>query len=286
MAGELVKSASYDTTTMAVPSAAELKEQPSRSVFRLLHSSDLHVGDPYQQMPPGEHLNTCICPVLAVHNTAASVGADVILLAGDTFDHPRIHREVIEKVLEVIAATAFTWILLPGNHDSWLPDSGALAATASVPNLHIISRSEGEMVRVRQVELGVWGRALKTHDGQSRPMYGIPARPAWARWYVVVAHGEYVGCEDFSDPGRYPPSSPISDREVAGSSADYVALGHRHAAEKVVAGAVQCQYSGAPLSLRGDSRQAVVVTFAARRVVDVDLVAVKRCAGGCGARCE
>jgi DNA repair exonuclease SbcCD nuclease subunit len=281
LAGGLVEKGLSEEFRPTALGAAEFGMADVSATCRLVHSSDLHIGDPYQQLPPGAHLSTCICPVLAVANTATSVDADVILLAGDTFDNPRVPRDVVESVIRIIAASRFTWIVLPGNHDSWLPESSALRGTGRASNLRVISNPDGETVRVPQMGLGVWGRALKSHDAHSRPMSGMPQRPEWAQRYVVVAHGEFVGNGEVPKAGGYPPSAPISDREVAASSADYVALGHRHVAEDVVAGGARCRYSGAPMSLRGDYKQVAVATFGAPSSVEVEVVAVTPRRGGC-----
>src|SRR5262249_59153080 len=71
--------------------------------------------------------------------TARGIGADVVLLAGDTFESHRLPQDLLDRTAAVIAGAAMPVVLLPGNHDPAIPEAvfrrGPLA---SVGNLHVL----------------------------------------------------------------------------------------------------------------------------------------------------
>ena len=60
---------------------------------------------------------------LACSMRARGIGADVVLLAGDTFDCHRLPDDLIDRTAAVIAAAEIPVVLLPGNHDPVVPDA-------------------------------------------------------------------------------------------------------------------------------------------------------------------
>jgi DNA repair exonuclease SbcCD nuclease subunit len=108
---------------------------PTRDIV-VVHSSDLHVDHDYTARLHGGDGTAGLAGVL---NAARSAGADVVVLAGDTFDCHRLPTDLLDRAAEVIAAAALPVVLLPGNHDPAVPDAvfhhGALAG---VENLHVL----------------------------------------------------------------------------------------------------------------------------------------------------
>src|ERR1700734_3601308 len=108
---------------------------PSRDIV-VVHSSDLHVDHDYTARLHGGDGTAGLACVLAA---ARDLAADVVMLAGDTFDSHRVPQNLIEQAAAVIAAAALPVVLLPGNHDPAIGTavyaSGPLTA---VKNLHII----------------------------------------------------------------------------------------------------------------------------------------------------
>src|SRR5437588_4743136 len=80
----------------------------------VVHSSDLHVDHDYTaRIHGGDGTAGLACVV----EKAGSLGADVVLLAGDTFQSHRVPDHVLDRAASVIAAAAMPVVLLPGNHD-------------------------------------------------------------------------------------------------------------------------------------------------------------------------
>jgi len=205
----------------------------------IVHSSDLHVDHDYTARIHGGDGTAGLACVLAA---ARGVGADVVLLAGDTFESHRLPQDVLDRTAAVIGAAALPVVLLPGNHDPAIPEAvfrrGPLAAVA---NLHVLGVTHEEAVDFPDLGLEVWGRAHRDY-GDMAPLGTV--RPRRTRWQVVLAHGHYDSQIDRSVSPR--PSWLISDEEIAATGADYVALGHWNRAAQVGNGAVAAYYSGSP----------------------------------------
>jgi DNA repair exonuclease SbcCD nuclease subunit len=205
----------------------------------LVHSSDLHVDDGFTaRVHDGEGTRG----LRAVLATARGLAADVVVLAGDVFEHNRLGDEIVAETARLVAEAGLPVVLLPGNHDPALDDSefyGAMLARAA--NLHVLGVSHEDTISLPTLGLDVWGRAHRRY-GDMLPLESPRARSA--RWHVAVAHGHY-----HPEPMDIPPPRPawlIGDAHIAATAADYVALGHWNQAIKVGTGAIPAYYSGSP----------------------------------------
>ena len=210
--------------------------QPARDIV-VVHSSDLHVDDDYTaRIHGGDGTAGLACVLLA----ARSVAADVVLLAGDTFENNRLPQAVLARTAAVISAAAMPVVLLPGNHDPAVADAvyGRLSA---VENLHVLGVTHDEAVVFPYLGLEIWGRAHRDY-GDMMPFETV--RPRRTCWQIAMAHGHYEPAPDRSVFPR--PSWLIGDAEIAATGADYVALGHWNRAARVGNGKVLAFYSGSP----------------------------------------
>jgi DNA repair exonuclease SbcCD nuclease subunit len=212
---------------------------PSPDII-VVHSSDLHIDQDYTARLHGGDGSAGLACVL---DAARDLGADVVILAGDTFDNNRVPQRLIEQAAAVMAGAGLPIVVLPGNHDPALDDAiyrrGALSA---VSNLKVIGVTHDDAVVFPQFSLEIWGRAHRDYDDMI-PL-GTTARPRRTRWQVAVAHGHYQPIVDRSIGPR--PSWLIGDAEIAATGADYVALGHWNRAAQVGDGSVPAYYSGSP----------------------------------------
>jgi DNA repair exonuclease SbcCD nuclease subunit len=210
----------------------------SRDVV-IVHSSDLHVDHDYTARIHGGDGTAGLACVLAA---ARGIGADVVLLVGDTFDNHRLPQAILDRTAAVIAAAGMPVVLLPGNHDPAVPEAvfrrGMLA---ECENLHVLGVTHDEAVEFPALGLEIWGRAHRDY-GDMVPLE--TSRPRRTRWQVAVAHGHYDPGVDRSIVPR--PSWLISDDELVATGADYVALGHWNRAVQVGNGSVAAYYSGSP----------------------------------------
>jgi DNA repair exonuclease SbcCD nuclease subunit len=214
-----------------------MKLPPGRDLV-VAHSSDLHVDhDHTARLHGGDGTAGLACVLRA----ARGAGADVAILAGDTFDSHRLPQDLVDRAADVIAAAELPVVILPGNHDPAVPDAvyrhGRLAG---VRNLHVLGVTVDDAVVFPDLGLEIWGRAHRDYFDM------IPfeaARPRSTRWQIAMAHGHYQPRPDRST--RLRPGWLIGDDEIAATGADYVALGHWNRSAKVGNGAA-AYYSGSP----------------------------------------
>ena len=211
---------------------------PVRDII-VVHSSDLHVDHDYTaRLHGGDGAAGLGC----VLDAARAMAADVVILAGDTFDSHRVPQNLIERAAALIATAALPVVVLPGNHDPAI-DTAVYRhdALAAVQNLHVLGVTHDEAVAFPDLSLEVWGRAHRDYDDMV-PFAAVRARTT--RWLVAMAHGHYEPKPDRSIGPR--PSWLIGDDEITATGADYVALGHWNRAVRVGNSAVPAYYSGSP----------------------------------------
>ena len=211
---------------------------PARDIV-VVHSSDLHVDHDYTARLHGGDGTAGLGCVLAA---ARDLAADVVLLAGDTFDSHRVPQNLIEQAAAVIGTSALPVVILPGNHDPAIASAiyrdGPLKA---VKNLHVIGVTHDDAIAFPDLALEIWGRPHRDYDDMI-PFETVRARQT--RWLIAMAHGHYEPKPDRSIGPR--PSWLIGDDDIAATGADYVALGHWNRAVRVGNGMVPAYYSGSP----------------------------------------
>lgn len=210
-------------------------------MFRFLHSSDLHLGKRFGNMPPelGARLREARHTVLRrLATQARDNGADVILIAGDTFDTETPAPDVLRQALAEMSHHApLRWVLLPGNHDSlqaaplWAalardrPDNVLLATEPAPLTLApgIVLLPAPCTTRRPGRDLTEWMSEAVTDEGALR---------------LGLAHGPIL---DFAEEEGS--TSIVPPDRAARSGLDYLALGDWHGTMAVDP---RTHYSGTP----------------------------------------
>jgi DNA repair exonuclease SbcCD nuclease subunit len=246
---------------------------PDRDIV-VVHSSDLHVDHDYTaRLHGGDGAAGLACVLDAARGTAA----DVLILAGDTFDSHRVPQDLIERAAALMHAAALPIVVLPGNHDPAVAEAVYRgSALVAVKNLYVIGITHDASVLFPSLSLEVWGRAHRGYDDMVPFEIENRRAPRRTRWQIAVAHGHYEPAPDRSKGPR--PSWLIGDAEIAATGADYVALGHWNRAVRVGNGVLPAYYSGSPESagtvnvVRMSEKAGITVTRApldiARELVD------------------
>ena len=209
----------------------------SREVL-ILHTSDLHLGADSVLTDDVSGNVPVLQQVLA---TARAQHADLVILAGDTFDHNRQRAQLLEEVSDVMADAGLPIVILPGNHDPLTPDSVYRRSEFnSADNVHVLGLT-AERSDFPELDLEIWGRPHVDY----LDMMPLPEPPERrTRWQLAVAHGHYV--EDEPGSGVLLGSWLIRQENLTTSGADYVALGHWNRAVQVGDRQVPAYYSGSP----------------------------------------
>lgn len=218
-----------------------------RRALRVLHAADLHLdadayGDAAQRAAQRGHERRTLSQVI---DRALTDDVDLVLIAGDLFDHNRPSDDTVAFVRAELARLRRPVVVLPGNHDC-LEANGVharhdLAAGAS--HVRVIRALDGEVVELPELETIVWGRGMREHVPSFRPLAHVPRRDP-GRWSLAMGHGFFY--EARQRPER---SSPIFAEDIRDTGWDYVALGHHHAQTNVSQRGVAAWYAGAPGSV-------------------------------------
>ncbi len=215
------------------------RDQPSRVDIVLVHSSDLHVDDEHHATK--HHDGTA--GLAAVLAAASAHNADIVLLAGDTFDNNRVPAPVLDRVGRLLSDAGMPVVILPGNHDPAMPNSvferGGLASIQGVTDPRRHARRGHRLPGPRPGDLGARASRLREHGAV-----------AWA----ACAH-HAVADRDGTRPLRAA-AQPCDAaaavmavqrrRDRRRPQADYLALGHWDRPERVGDGSVPAYYSGSP----------------------------------------
>ena len=199
---------------------------------RILHTSDLHL----------ELVNDKACQSLeAVVNLAIKVKVDLVIIAGDFFDHNRVDDNLVSFTIEQLRRLPVSVVILPGNHDPLVPGSvyHRVELWKDAGNIRIFQVPEGETFTLPG--LSVWGRPLTSYAGMLQPLAGASQNQGGRQWHIAVAHGYYVG----SGPPSFS-SYDVGWEEIVSSRQDYIALGHVAIFRCVCDEPVKAYYSGGP----------------------------------------
>src|SRR5260370_26119061 len=102
----------------------------------VVHSSDLHIDHDYTA---GLHGGDGTAGLSSVLSAARGAGADVVVLAGDTFDCHRLPAALLDRAAAIISQASLPVGRLPGNHAPAVPDAVYhRAALSAVDNLHVL----------------------------------------------------------------------------------------------------------------------------------------------------
>lgn len=238
----------------------------TRRPVRILHTSDVHLGPGGREPAGRHHAPGCVCPVEVMGHLVKEHAVDLLLIAGDLFDHARIPADHVEDVFTRLEAIDAEVALLPGNHD--VHDQTALYRrhrdVVDRTGIHFFDRLEGSSADLVGGAIRMWARAMDDHHPRYQPLVGAPAHPG-DRWYVVAGHGHFNRTAD--DAHR---SSPITVEHIDATGADYVALGHWHLTTDLAPLGVSTPawYCGSPMFGHG-SRHMLLVDLIPGRPVSV-----------------
>ena len=120
---------------------------PSRRPLRVLHTADVHLesdgyGDACQQAAHRERERRMFRKIV---DRALSDEVDLVLIAGDLFDHNRVGDEAVEFVRAELARLSQPVVILPGNHDVLRANAiyDRHDFTTGAPHVHLIRRLDG-----------------------------------------------------------------------------------------------------------------------------------------------
>jgi len=181
---------------------------------KILHTSDVHL------MSLGDKACRSI---KALVDLGIKEKVDLVVVAGDLFDHNRVDDQLVSYVIEQFQRLPVEVVILPGNHDCLISDSvyNRAGLWQGVDSIRILRDPDGETLYLPHRGVSLWGKPIDSYASGIQPMADIPRPESNGSWHIAIAHGYYVG-----GAPPYLPSLPITDEEIISSGWDYVALGH------------------------------------------------------------
>jgi hypothetical protein len=216
------------------------------TAFRFLHSSDLHLGKRFGQMPEEaraalQQARQQIIARLAL--IAREQRAEHVLIAGDMFDTETPSDPVLRQALAMMrAASDLQWWIIPGNHDSAAAEPlWAAMALHAAENTHLLMQPEPVQMapgvhllpapcrhRFAGQDLTRWMDSCATPEGELR---------------IGLAHGGVLDFGSDGASGDEAGGEVISPKRASAARLDYLALGDWHGAFTLDA---RSRYSGTP----------------------------------------
>lgn len=243
--------------------AARTGRRPPQRQLRLLHASDCHLG-------LSSRISANEEAFVALVDLAVSEDVDVLVIAGDMFDTPRVGLPALEWAASQLDRLPGATVILPGNHDIFGEQSAftTMDFEQRCTNVHVLDEPGGELLRLRELDASFFGRAVHDHAPSFRPIADVPPRPDTG-WCVVIGHGLLLDGDAPTLRG-----SPIYRRDLAGIDWDYVALGHVGSFQIVQSTPVPVVYAGDTAHSSGGHPGAVLVEMIPEHGVTVTWTAL------------
>ncbi|KEJ90073.1 metallophosphoesterase family protein [Sulfitobacter donghicola] len=213
-------------------------------MFRFLHSSDLHLGKPFGRHDEdvrGRLRQARHGAIARLAQAARASGADLVLLAGDTFDQETPAPSITRQALNAMGQEAdIRWVLMPGNHDSIAASELWQTITRDKPP-NVILALTPEPIDLNGAHL-LPAPCTTRNPGRDLTIDMAQATPEGAI-RLGLGHG---GIHDFASLGSVAaegPSGTITPDRAKLAGLDYLGLGDWHGQIKVTE---NTWYSGTP----------------------------------------
>ena len=210
-------------------------------MFRFLHSSDLHIGKRFGNLPEDlrgrlrEARHTVLDRLAAA---AREGGAGTILLAGDSFDTETPTPAMLRQALAAMAGHApLRWVILPGNHDSQQAEELWTAARAALPTNVLLATEPVPVALAPEVQL-LPAPCTTRRPGRDLTAWMDQMESPAGTLRLGLAHG---AIQSFSEDGAG--LDILAPDRAARAGLDYLALGDWHGQMQINA---RTWYSGAP----------------------------------------
>ncbi len=210
-------------------------------MFRFLHSSDLHIGKRFGNLPEDlrGRLRDARHTVLDRLAAAARAGgAGTILLAGDSFDTETPTPAMLRQALAAMAGHApLRWVILPGNHDSLQADELWTAARAALP-ANVLLATEAAPMSLEPGVLLLPAPCTTRRPGRDLTAWMDQAESPAETLRLGLAHG---AIQSFTEDGVG--LDILAPDRATRAGLDYLALGDWHGQMQINP---RTWYSGAP----------------------------------------
>ncbi len=193
-------------------------------MLKVIHTADIHLDSPFSlgnaetsalRREELREMFRRLCRYIGEQK------ADLVLIAGDLFDRKFITKNTVDLVVREFAGLPdVRFVITPGNHDYYSPDS-IWEKTAFPANVTVFkSESLAKIsLTVREQKVDVYGYAFTSVSMDHCPFTEYQADDPDAI-NILVAHGNMLQ--------KNREDCPITLADIRSTNFDYVALGHIH----------------------------------------------------------
>jgi DNA repair exonuclease SbcCD nuclease subunit len=218
------------------------------TLIRFIHTSDVHLDTSFSGsgFPSrlGDRKREAIRGTFRrILDDARRHRVDLVLVAGDLFEHDRVTPDTIEFLKQQFQSLGDIRVFIsPGNHDPFLQGS-PYREEAWPANVHIFKEETFEPIELPDLGARIAGFGFTHSQVEKRPFLTLPVFPD-DFVNIVLVHA--------SDVTRVPSGKfkhgPFIIEELAGKNITYCALGHYHQQRSVGTPMDEAQvwYSGIP----------------------------------------
>lgn len=202
-------------------------------MIRILHTADLHLDGSFAAL--GKRAPQRQVDFLETFERIVTLAikkeAQLLLIAGDLFDHPRPGLVALGKVqagLQRLAERGIVPVLLPGTHDS-LVSADAVYRQADFPGVVLLDQAqlkEPVALTVDGQQVYLYGFAYRSYLSEGA-LDGMQRRSDDGL-HIGLLHGSRQGSPEWNYRKK---DLPFTLEDLKRWNLDYVALGHYHSYE-------------------------------------------------------
>ena len=208
---------------------------------KILHIGDIHLDSPFslfdveKSQARRQELRGTFTSIMMY---AKMKEADVVLICGDLFDSEFVTKETMNLIVSQFEDNpSCRFVITPGNHDPATPKSAYLK-TKFPDNVYVFRSEEVQKFCFDEIGVDIYGFAYE-QDFYDKNPFDTNLYLNENKINIFMAHADIL-----SSSSR---DCPITEKDIARSGCDYVALGHIHAGrEAVKAGNTYYAYCGCP----------------------------------------
>jgi DNA repair exonuclease SbcCD nuclease subunit len=237
--------------------------------MKIVHSSNIHLGKSFvDQGVTGDKLRAGIKACFSkIIDLAISEKADLVVLAGDTFDNVDISENLLKFFIsEVERLQKIPLVILPGVRDAYQKASfwEQWEVLMPAPNLHPLTNTDKPYVELPQISTTVHGYPV-LEDSPSLSHHVKIKRHGNSKYHIGVVYGNMTYGASKGSKGH-----SFGSDELSATKMDYVALGGNNEFHDLTPLGVKAAYPGSPETLsasHSNSGHAAVVDLTGSNVV-------------------
>ncbi len=216
--------------------------------IRFIHTSDVHLDTSFSSSGFPAHLGARKREAIRatfrrILEDAKAESADMVLIAGDLFEHDRVTPDTAEFLKQQFSALSPIRVFIaPGNHDPFIQGS-PYKEEVWPHNVHIFKSEEFQSVELPDLGVRVTGFGFNRTQIEEHHFVRLQPLPKDSV-NIVLSHGSDVR----QVPEGKARHGPFSIEEIAGKNVRYCALGHYHQ-QRLIPNPIdntQAWYSGIP----------------------------------------